>query len=94
MLKRHEVDVLRKAGHPKTEVAGLTGVSLRSVYRLAEELPVEHVDDAAERVKRGIGRPSRVENFRKLVTEILFSASYVERLLQRTLVFQFQEAKP
>ena len=38
MLKRHEVEVLRKAGHPKTEVAGLTGVSLRSVYRLAEEL--------------------------------------------------------
>ena len=30
-----------------------------------------HVDDGAERAKRRIGRPSRVENFRKLVGEIL-----------------------
>ncbi len=29
MLKRHEVEILLKAGHRKTEVAGLTGVSLR-----------------------------------------------------------------
>jgi hypothetical protein len=29
--KRHEVDILLKAGHPKTEVACLSGVSLRSV---------------------------------------------------------------
>ena len=33
--------------------------------------PVVHVDDAAERAKRRIGRPSQVENFRKLVVEIL-----------------------
>ena len=71
MLKRHEVEVLLKAGHAKTEVAGLTGVSLRSVHRLGGEAPVDHVDDAAERVKRGIGRPSLVEDFRKLVVEIL-----------------------
>jgi hypothetical protein len=71
MLKRHEVEVLLKVGHPKSEAAGLTAVSLRSVYRLAEELPVDQVDDAAERVKRGIGRPSLVEDFRKVVVEIL-----------------------
>jgi len=71
MLKRHEVEVLLKAGHPKTEAAGLTGVSLRSVHRVGEEPPVDHVDDAAERVKRGIGRPSIVEDFRKVVVEIL-----------------------
>ena len=29
MLKRHEVEILLKAGHPKTEVARLAGVSLR-----------------------------------------------------------------
>ena len=28
MLKRHEVEILLKAGHPKTEVARLAGVSL------------------------------------------------------------------
>jgi hypothetical protein len=34
MLKRHEVEILLKAGHPKTEVARLSGVSLRSVKRI------------------------------------------------------------
>src|SRR5215471_1750208 len=71
MLKRHEVEILLKAGHPKTEVARLAGVSLCSVKRIAEETPVLHVDDAAEREKRQIGRPSLVENFRKLIVAIL-----------------------
>ena len=31
MLKRHEIQVLRKAGHKATEVAALAGVSRRSV---------------------------------------------------------------
>ena len=52
-------------------MARLAGVSLCSVKRIAEEVPVVHVDDAAEREKRRIGRPSIVENFRKLVVKIL-----------------------
>jgi hypothetical protein len=71
MLKRHEVEILLRASHPKAEVARLTGVSLCSVKRIAEEGPVVHVDDAAERAKRQIGRPSTVANFRKRVIEIL-----------------------
>ena len=71
MLKRHEVEILLKAGHPKSEVARLRGVSLRSVKRIAEESSVVHVDDAAERAKRQIGRPSTVVNFRKPILEIL-----------------------
>jgi transposase len=71
MLKRHEVEILLRAGHRKTEVARLTGVSLCSVKRIAEESPVVHVDDAAERTKRQIGRPSTVQNFRKQVVGIL-----------------------
>src|SRR5207244_1084367 len=39
--------------------------------RIAEERPVMQVDDAAERTKRQIGRPSRVTNFRQPVVEIL-----------------------
>jgi hypothetical protein len=31
MLKRHEVEIILKAGHAKTEVARLAGVSLCSV---------------------------------------------------------------
>ncbi|MGA2413703.1 MAG: hypothetical protein ABSF59_04605 [Candidatus Sulfotelmatobacter sp.] len=74
MLKRHEVEILLKAGHGKTEVAPLTGVSLCSVKRvkrIAQEGPVKHVDDAAERAQRQVGRPSPVANFRKPIPEIL-----------------------
>jgi transposase len=71
MLKRHEVEILLKTGHSKAEVARLAGVSLRSVNRIADEAPVVHVDDAAEREKRRIGRPSIVEDFRKPVVKIL-----------------------
>jgi transposase len=41
------------------------------VKRIAQEGPVVHVDEAAERAKRQIGRPSAVANFRKQVVEIL-----------------------
>jgi transposase len=71
MLKRHEIEVLLKAGHRKTEVARMSGVSLRSVKRIAQEEPAVHVDDKAERNKRQIGRPSTVQNFRKQVVGIL-----------------------
>ena len=71
MLKRHEVEILLKAGHSKAEVARLAGVSLCSVKRIAGEVPVVHVDDAAERENRRIGRPSIVEDFRKPVVKIL-----------------------
>src|SRR5215469_18336000 len=71
MLKRHEVEILLRAGHRKTEVARLTAVSLCSVKRIAQESPVAHVDDKIERSKRQIGRPSTVQNFRKQVVGIL-----------------------
>jgi transposase len=71
MLKRHEVEILLKAGHSKSEVARLAGVSLCSVKRIAQERPVLHVDDVAERSERRIGRPSRVASFRNQVVGIL-----------------------
>src|SRR6266481_1098055 len=71
MLKRHEIEILLKAGHSKAEAARLAGISLRSVKRIAAEAPVVHVDDAAEREKRRIGRPSIVEDFREPVLKIL-----------------------
>jgi transposase len=52
-------------------VARVAGVSLCSVKRIAEETPVVHVDDAAEREKRRIGRPSIVEHFREIIVKIL-----------------------
>ncbi len=95
MLKRHEVEILLRTGHPKTEVVRLTGVSLCSVKRIAQESPVVHVDDGAERAKRQIGRPSTVANFRKQVVEILQEKSDLASLeiLRRTREAGYQGGK-
>src|ERR1700682_681510 len=70
MLKRHEVQVLLRAGHGPREVAQLTGVPERTVRRIAAEAPVADADDAGARKTRRIGRPSTVEHFRKLIAEL------------------------
>jgi transposase len=70
-LTRHAVQVLRKAGHAYADIAKQTGVDARSARRIAGEATVEGVDDAAERARRGIGRPSKTEAVRPLVVEIL-----------------------
>ena len=57
MLKRHEIQVLRRAGHNASEVASLAGVSRRSVARVEAEMAVTHVDTTA-RSRRGVGRPA------------------------------------
>ncbi len=67
----HENKVLLRAGHSRAEVAKLAGVSVRSVKRVAKEGDIEQVDDAAERARRGIGRPSLVEDSRKPIVELL-----------------------
>jgi transposase len=71
LLKRHEIQVLRRAGHSLPDVARLAGVSARSVQRVEVEAAVSHIDDAAERIRRKVGRPSRVEPFRSFVVEQL-----------------------
>jgi transposase len=71
MLKRHEIQVLRRAGHNASAVASLAGVSRRSVARVETEVAVTQVDTAAEIERRGIGRPSKAEPFRGLVLELL-----------------------
>ena len=57
MLKRHEIQVLRRAGHTWAEVAALSGVSVGTVRRVAAEAAVTTVDNEAERARRQIGRP-------------------------------------
>jgi hypothetical protein len=65
MLKRHEIQVLLRAGHTQEETARLAGVSVRSVRRIADEPPVAVADDVVARAERHIGRPSKAEGFRK-----------------------------
>jgi len=52
MMKRHEIQVLLKAGLPQAEVARLAGVSRRTVQRIQDEPAIASVDDEAERGRR------------------------------------------
>lgn len=73
MLKRHEIQVLRRAGISLKEISRLTGASPRTIRRVMEEPPVETVDDGAARQARSIGRPSKVDAYRPLVEKLLSS---------------------
>jgi hypothetical protein len=63
LLKRHEVQILLSVGMPLVLVAERTGISIDTIERVRDEAPVTHVDDAAERRARGIGRPSKASRF-------------------------------
>jgi len=71
MLKRHEIQVLRKAGLGQDQVTSIAGVSERSVRRVEAEAPVVAIDTSAERQRRRVGRPRKAETFRQLVTDLL-----------------------
>jgi transposase len=63
LLRRHEIQVLLRAGHGQKDVAERTGVSIDTVRRVKIESEVTETDDAAERRARGIGRPSKAAPF-------------------------------
>ena len=71
MLKRHEVQVLRRAGHTWKEIAALSGVSVRTVRRIAAETAITTIDNAAERARREVGRPSKAEAYRDVLVQAL-----------------------
>ena len=67
MVRRHEIQVLRRAGHSLDETAKLVGVSRSSVQRVAAEPLVKNFDTEAERAQRAVGRPSKAEPFRSFL---------------------------
>jgi transposase len=67
MVRRHEVQVLRRAGHSLLETAKLVGVSQRTVQRVEAETSVSSFDTEVEREQRKIGRPSKAEPFRSFL---------------------------
>lgn len=71
MLKRHEVQVLRRAGHTWKEIAALSGVSVRTVRRIAAEAEVTTIDNAAERARRDVGRPSKADAYGEVLLAAL-----------------------
>lgn len=71
LLSRHAVQVLLAAGHTQKEVAELTQIPVRSQRRIGKEERVSDVDDAAERRRRRVGRPSKTTTYRDFVSELL-----------------------
>jgi transposase len=59
LLKRHEIQVLLRAGFTVTDVAKRAEVSVDSVQRVRKEDAVTNTDDVAARAERRIGRPSK-----------------------------------
>ncbi|MHB8727383.1 MAG: IS21 family transposase [Casimicrobiaceae bacterium] len=74
LLKRHEIQVLLRAGHTQEDVAERTGVSVDTVRRVKRETEVIEVDDAVERRARGMGRPSKATPFAERVRTWLTEA--------------------
>lgn len=71
LLKRHEVQVLRRAGLSRPAVRAQSGVSVRTIRRIDKEDTVTSIDDRAEVKARGVGRPSKAEPFRTTIAELL-----------------------
>ncbi len=71
MLKRYEIQVLRRAEHTWSEIAALSGVSEKTARRIAHEDPGSNVDNAAERARRQVGRPSKAEAYRNVIVQAL-----------------------
>lgn len=67
MVRRHEIQVLRRAGHSLAETAALVGVSQSSVQRVVTEPAVTSFDTDTERARREVGRPSKAEPFRSFL---------------------------
>jgi transposase len=80
MLKRHEIQVLRRADPTWSEIAALSGVSEKTARRIAAEDPVATVDNAAERARRQVGRPSKAEAYREVLVQADPSLRSVELL--------------
>jgi transposase len=67
MVRRHEIQVLRRAGHGLAETAKLVGVSQSTVQRVEAEPAVTSFDTDAERGRRRVGRPSKAEPLRPFI---------------------------
>lgn len=70
-MKRHAVQVLKKAGISVDEIARITQTSKRSVHRIGQETPIEVTPVIVDRAGRSVGRPSKAQPFAATVSEIL-----------------------
>lgn len=71
LLVRHKIQVLLDAGLSQRDVAREAEVSVETVRRVGREEAVTEVAEGAFRRARGLGRPSKTEEFGKRVREWL-----------------------
>ena len=72
VMKRLEIQNLKRARLTDEQISIVTEVPVRSVQRIAAEPGVERLRDPMDLAKsRGVGRPSKVDEFRKIVETIL-----------------------
>jgi len=78
LMKRHEVRVLRRAGHTQREVAAFAGVSVRTVQNLDREARAGPGRATTER--RRPGRPAKVAVFAERIRQWLEAEPELEAL--------------
>lgn len=70
VMKRHEVQVLHRAGQTLNQIAGQVGMSRRSVASIVKEPPVEQIIRQVLSAESKVGRPSTALPFAQQVQEI------------------------
>jgi len=98
MLKRHAIQVLRNAGHTLDEIVTLVAVGKRTVQRVVDEPMITDPSTAVlqrESSARPIGRPSKAEAYRGLVTTLLTAEPHLlsVELLRRAKLAGYEGAK-
>lgn len=95
MLKRHAIQVLRRAGHTLGEITELVAVGKRSVQRVAAEPVITQHDFKRNGAERRLGRPSKAEPYRAMVTAWLADepALLSVELLRRAKLAGYDGAK-
>ncbi|NJK89865.1 MAG: IS21 family transposase [Myxococcales bacterium] len=85
LLKRHEIQVLLKAGFSARDVAERSGTSVDTVRRVRREDEVQQTDDRTARAGRRVGRPSKAAPFASKVSAWLKADSNLptQELLRR-----------
>lgn len=87
--------LLREAGHTQIDIERFTGVSERSIRRIQNETPDPDITARAESPPRRNGRPSKVEEYRGFVRELLTQEPdiMVLEVLRRARIHGFTGAK-
>ena len=94
-MKRHEIQVLRRAGLTIRQIAQQAGVSPSTIKRIVREPAVEVVGDEELTASRGVGRPSKTEDYRDLIADILEREPELPtvEILHRTALAGYDGAK-